>query len=101
MVAELTGAAQVRLYHDHVLVKEAGTRQITPWHQDQPYYNVDGRQAVSMWLPVDPVPRKSTLEFVGGSHNGQWYVPRTFLDREAKWFPDGSLAELPPVDCVR
>jgi len=98
VVAVLTGAAQVRLYHDHVLVKEAGTRQVTPWHQDQPYYNVDGRQAVSMWLPVDPVPRQSTLEFVGGSHNGPWYVPRTFLDRQAKWFPDGSLAELPPVD---
>ena len=26
----------VRLYHDHVLVKEPGTRQRTPWHQDQP-----------------------------------------------------------------
>ena len=26
----------VRLYHDHVLVKEPGTRQKTPWHQDQP-----------------------------------------------------------------
>ena len=30
----------VRLYHDHVLVKEPGTRQRTPWHQGQPYYNI-------------------------------------------------------------
>jgi ectoine hydroxylase-related dioxygenase (phytanoyl-CoA dioxygenase family) len=30
-------------------------RQHTPWHQDQPYYNVDGH-GVSAWIPVDPVP---------------------------------------------
>ena len=60
----------VRLYHDHVLVKEPGTRQRTPWHQDQPYYNIDGQQNISMWIPVDPVPRPATLEFVAGSHLG-------------------------------
>lgn len=54
-----------RLYHDHLLVKEPNTRQRTPWHQDQPYYNIDGRQNCSMWMPVDPVSRESTLEFVG------------------------------------
>ena len=78
-----------------MLVKEPGTRQRTPWHQDLPYYNVDGRQNVSMWFPVDPVPRESTLEFVAGSHLGPWYMPRSFLDGQAKWFPDGTLAELP------
>lgn len=94
----LMGARTVRLYHDHVLVKEPGTRQRTPWHQDQPYYNVDGRQNASMWLPVDPVPRQATLEFVAGSHLGEWYMPRSFLDDQAKWFPEGSLSELPDID---
>jgi len=65
--AQLMQSRRVRLYHDHLLVKEAGTRQPTPWHQDQPYYNVDGRQNVSFWIPVDPVPRESTLEFLAGS----------------------------------
>ena len=96
--AELMGLWTVRLYHDHVLVKEPGTRQRTPWHQDQPYYNIDGRQNVSMWLPVDPVARTSTLEFVAGSHRGEWFMPRSFLDDQAKWFPAGALAELPDVD---
>lgn len=98
IAGQLMGSATVRLYHDHVLVKEAGTRQRTPWHQDLPYYNVSGRQNVSMWFPVDPVPRASSLELVAGSHLGPWYVPRTFLDGEARWFPDGSLAELPDID---
>ena len=94
----LMGSRTVRLYHDHVLVKEPGTLQRTPWHQDQPYYNIDGRQNASMWLPVDPVARPSTLEFVAGSHRGEWFMPRTFLDDQAKWFPEGTLAELPDVD---
>ena len=98
IAGDLMGADVVRLYHDHVLVKEPGTRQRTPWHQDLPYYNVEGDQCVSLWLPVDPVPRASTLEVVAGSHRGPWFMPRTFLDGEAKWFPEGTLTELPEID---
>ena len=97
----LMRSREVRLYHDHLLVKEAGTRQKTPWHQDQPYYNVQGRQNVSFWIPVDPVPRAWTLEFLAGSHRGPWLMPRSFMKREAKWFPDGSLKEVPDIDAER
>jgi ectoine hydroxylase-related dioxygenase (phytanoyl-CoA dioxygenase family) len=99
--AQLMRSRSVRLYHDHMLTKEPGTRQKTPWHQDQPYYNIDGRQNVSMWIPVDPVSRESTLEFVAGSHLGPWLMPRSFLDQQAKWFPEGSLADLPDVEADR
>ncbi|MDH3755700.1 MAG: phytanoyl-CoA dioxygenase family protein, partial [Acidimicrobiia bacterium] len=98
IAGELMGSDTVRLYHDHVLVREPDTRQHTPWHQDQPYYNVEGRQNVSMWIPVDSVDRSSTLELVAGSHLGPWYMPRSFLDEQAKWFAEGSLAELPDIE---
>ena len=98
IAAELTGSNTIRLFHDHVLVKEPGTRQRTPWHQDLPYYNVNGSQHVSMWLPIDPVPRASSIEVIAGTHRGPWYVPRTFLDGDARWFPEGSLAEPPDFD---
>jgi ectoine hydroxylase-related dioxygenase (phytanoyl-CoA dioxygenase family) len=94
-----SGAA--RLYHDHMLTKEPGTRQRTPWHQDQPYYNIEGRQNCSFWIPVDPVAREATLEFVAGSHLGPWLMPRAFLDAEARWFPQGSLADLPDIEADR
>jgi len=90
-----------RLYHDHMLTKEPGTRQPTPWHQDQPYYNIEGQQNVSFWIPVDPVSRASTLEFVAGSHRGPWLMPRSFMDSQAKWFPEGSLADLPDIEARR
>ncbi len=97
----LMQSRSVRLYHDHVLVKEPGTRQRTPWHQDQPYYNIDGLQNVSCWIPVDAVPPASTLEFVAGSHRGPWLMPRSFMDQQAKWFPEGSLQDLPDVEADR
>ena len=101
MAAQLMQSDSVRIYHDHLLVKEAGTRQLTPWHQDQPYYNVDGMQNVSFWIPVDPVPRETTLEFLAGSHDGAWYMPRTFMTQQAKWFPEGSLADLPDMTLAK
>lgn len=98
IAGELMGAEEVRLFHDHLLVKEPGTRQRTPWHQDLPYYNVDGARNISMWLPVDPVDAATSLQLVAGSHLGPWYLPRTFLDQQARWFPEGALAELPDID---
>ncbi|AOE85958.1 phytanoyl-CoA dioxygenase family protein [Pseudomonas sp. TCU-HL1] len=101
VAAQLMGGGSARLYHDHLLVKEPNTRQRTPWHQDQPYYNVEGKQNCSMWMPVDPVARESTLEFVAGSHRGPWLMPRSFLDNQARWFPEGSLADLPDIEADR
>ena len=98
VAARLMQSSTVRLYHDHMLTKEPGTRQKTPWHQDQPYYNVSGLQNISFWIPADPVARPSTLESVAGSHRGPWLMPRTFLTQQARWFPAGSLAELPDID---
>jgi len=97
----LMGSHVVRLFHDHMLVKEPGTKQPTPWHQDQPYYNVEGVQNISMWMPVDPVALESTLEFLAGSHKGGWLMPRTFLTEQAKWFPEGSLSEIPDIEADR
>jgi len=101
VAARLMQSATVRLYHDHMLTKEPGTRTPTPWHQDQPYYNIEGMQNVSFWIPVDAVRRASTLEFVAGSHRGPWLMPRTFMDQQAKWFPEGSLADLPDIEAQR
>ncbi len=92
---------RVRLYHDHMLTKEPGTRAPTPWHQDQPYYNISGMQNCSFWIPVDPVARESTLQFVAGSHRGPWLMPRSFRDAQARWFPEGSLSDLPDIEADR
>jgi ectoine hydroxylase-related dioxygenase (phytanoyl-CoA dioxygenase family) len=102
VAAELTGSRTVRLHHDHLLVKEPGTTIRTPWHQDQPFYNIDGFQTVSFWIPLDPVPRESTLEFVAGSHATRtWYMPRSFFDDRALVFDEGTFDEVPDVEADR
>lgn len=67
VAAALMVSDTVQLFHDHVLVKEPGTSMATPWHQDGPYYFVEGRQNVSFWSPLDPV-TQATLRCVAGSH---------------------------------
>lgn len=99
IAAGLLGARQVRLFHDHLLVKEGGTRQVTPWHQDLPYYCIEGWQAASFWIPVDPVPIESTLEFLAGSHASRTkFMPRSFKDRAPMVFDEGSLPDAPDID---
>ncbi|UWR23249.1 phytanoyl-CoA dioxygenase family protein [Sulfitobacter sp. S190] len=67
VAAALMGSERVQLFHDHILVKEPGTSMATPWHQDGPYYFVEGRQTVSFWSPLDPV-TDASLRCVAGSH---------------------------------
>lgn len=72
VAAALMGSQRVQLFHDHVLVREPGTSKATPWHQDGPYYFVEGAQTVSFWVPLDPVDH-ATLRCVAGSH--RWPKP--------------------------
>ena len=46
-------------------------------------------------------PDEACLELVAGSHEGPWKMPRTFLDGKAKWFPEGTLDELPDIEADR
>lgn len=79
IAARLMRSRTVRFFHDHVLVKQPGTSVVTPWHQDQPYYCVDGEQNVSFWTPLDPVSRTVVMECVAGSHRwGRRFRPERF-----------------------
>ena len=79
IAGELMGARRTQLFHEHVLVKEPGTADPTPWHQDLPYYCMDGTQTVSIWVPMDPVSTIVCPHFIAGSHMGSvTYVPRRF-----------------------
>ena len=77
--AEIAGrimeSSTATFLYDQMLVKEPGSQQRTPWHQDQPYWAVSGFQVCSIWMPLDPVPREVSLEFVRGSH--RWHARRS------------------------
>jgi ectoine hydroxylase-related dioxygenase (phytanoyl-CoA dioxygenase family) len=98
--AKLMQSKTGRFFHDHVLVKEAGTSIVTPWHQDMPYYCVDGQKSVSFWIPLDPVARETSLECVAGSH--RWGVNHkpTRFDGTALYENDTS-SEMPDIEGQR
>lgn len=95
--AQLMDSPTARFYFDHILVKEATPDQEVTWRQDMPLFNVLGR-GISAWIPVDRVAKQGSPEFWAGSHLGPWRVAPDFLEREAKWFPDGTLAEVPDIE---
>lgn len=87
VAADLMNSESVQIFHDHVLVKEPGTSKTTPWHQDSPYYFVDGMQNVSFWCPVDPV-TDATLRCVAGSHLWEKPVLPVRWLAEDQFYPD-------------
>ena len=87
IAAQLMRSKRVQMFHDHVLVKEPGTTKATPWHQDGPYYFVDGMQNVSFWSPVDPV-NEASLRCVAGSHAWSKQVLPTRWLSEESFYPD-------------
>ncbi len=98
VAADLMQSQSVQMFHDHVLVKEPGTSMATPWHQDGPYYFVDGLQTISFWSPLDPVSR-ATLRCVAGSHRWKKEVLPTRWVSEEGFFPDeGQYIPVPDPD---
>jgi ectoine hydroxylase-related dioxygenase (phytanoyl-CoA dioxygenase family) len=96
VASDLMQSNTVQVFHDHVLVKEPGTSKPTPWHQDAPYYFVEGRQTVSLWSPLDPV-REASLRCVAGSHVWEKPVLPTRWLSEENFYPDAA-AYMPVPD---
>ena len=98
VAADLMQSKSVQMFHDHVLVKEPGTSKPTPWHQDSPYYFVDGEQSVSFWSPLDKV-SDAALRCVAGSH--LWpkpVLPTRWLSEENFYADDDAYMPVPDPD---
>ncbi|MEL6478297.1 MAG: phytanoyl-CoA dioxygenase family protein [Pseudomonadota bacterium] len=97
VAAEIMQSPEVQFFHDHVLVKEAGTPKPTPWHADSPYYLVDGSQTVSFWIPVDPV-AEASLRFIAGSHKWERMVRPVSWADDSDFYRDGDWTPVPDPD---
>jgi ectoine hydroxylase-related dioxygenase (phytanoyl-CoA dioxygenase family) len=99
--ARLMGSPTSRFFHDHILVKRPGNSTVTPWHQDQPYYCVEGDRTVSFWTPLDPVSRNVSLECIAGSHrwNTAGYRPKRFDG--SPLYADEQFEDVPDIDAQR
>jgi ectoine hydroxylase-related dioxygenase (phytanoyl-CoA dioxygenase family) len=67
-----------------------------------PYYCVQGRQVISIWLAIDPVARDACPEFIAGSHlQDTLYYPRLFDDGSDYDFAGDGYQTVPDIDAER
>lgn len=103
LVADLVGAAKINFYCDQLFLKEPGSLVRTPFHQDEPYFLVNGQVAVC-WVPVDTVAADNgPMGYVRGSHRwGKLFKPSDFVT-DTGTFPErdgidhSALDTLPPI----
>jgi len=68
IAGELMQSDRVNFFFDAMFARTPGTQFRTPFHQDEPFWSIEGFQTVSSWMPLVPVAKASCLEIVRGSH---------------------------------
>lgn len=108
IAGRLMGAHEVRFFFDHLLVKEPGSTAPTPWHQDAPYWPIEGEQCLSLWIALDPVSKANGLvEYAKGTHqSGKLFASESFrgegrLTSEAYKGAVDELDDLPDIEANR
>ena len=96
IVAEATSSKSSQIFHEHIFIKEAGTHKVTPYHQDMPYYCVDGENTGSFWIPLDNVDKENNLQLILGSHKWTKLIRPTKWSNDQSWYKDdSSFMDLP------
>jgi ectoine hydroxylase-related dioxygenase (phytanoyl-CoA dioxygenase family) len=99
IAARCTGSEEIHFFYDGLFVKEPGTERRSDWHQDQPYYNVDGDQICVIWIPVDGIEQGAGLKLVKGSHRwGRWFQPVFFASERVLHGAEDRFEPMPDID---
>ena len=86
LAGKLLGSKDINFFFDAVFVRSPGSQFSTPWHQDEPYWSIEGYDTCTIWMPLVPVKKESALAYVPGSHlNNQIFDQYNFGDLN----PDG------------
>lgn len=105
IVGRLMQTREARLFFDHTFVRDAGTTQDTPWHQDRPYWPFKGRQIASTWVALTACDEASSAaQFVRGSHAwGKVFRPMAFSKEggSSEFLGDNAAyEEMPDIDAA-
>lgn len=96
-VAEKLAGVKLRLWHDHVLIKQPGRSRSTSFHQDRPFWPHDhADNSLSAWVALCDVPvERGCMSFIPGSHRYTDLPPQSTRDEnvlfdtcpELRWEP--------------
>ena len=97
IAAALMGSPTALAFYVSVFIRAPGTQAPTPWHQDQTYWCVEGRQALSIWTSLDAVARGTELRFVRGSHRWKRPLAKPYFEQQRL----GGTQPAQPDDAMR
>ncbi len=98
IAAEATLSKSSQIFHEHIFLKEPGTHKVTPWHQDMPYYCLDGNDTGSFWIPLDDVSKENNLQLILKSHKWPKLIRPTKWSNNKSWYKDNSsFMDLPKI----
>lgn len=84
------------LWVSHLLCKPPHTGQPIPWHQDAPYWNVEGPLAGGIWIPFDNIDEENgPMSILPGWHN-RGTLPR--VEAQDGLFTEAIAPEALPPD---
>ena len=92
--ATIMGSKDVRFYNDTIFVKEPSAPEPSPWHQDQPYCFLNGRDNCATWIPLDPADEASgAMTYAIGSHRWGKMFKLPDSDKPETYF-DGPIPDI-------
>ncbi len=98
IVAQSTNSKNIKIFHEHIFSKDPGTSKETPWHQDLPYYCIDGNDTGSFWIPLNNVSKDNSLKVLKGSHNLPKLIRPTKWSNNQSWYKNNNnFMDIPEI----
>lgn len=82
-IAEKLAGIPLRIWHDHMLIKQPHNNVATEYHQDQPFWpHGNTRHTLSAWIALVDVPvERGCMTFIPGAHARSDLRPQNLLDK--------------------
>ncbi len=98
MSAQLLEAPCVRFYDDQMFIKEAGAVDRAAFHQDLPYFHLDGDCGCVFWIPLNSVRAGGgRVGYIPGSHRWHKMFKANVFISELP-FPGAEGEDMPKIE---
>jgi ectoine hydroxylase-related dioxygenase (phytanoyl-CoA dioxygenase family) len=98
IAAQLLDAPRIRFYDDQMFIKEAGAVDRAAFHQDLPYFHLDGDRGCVFWIPLNSVKAGGgRVGYIPGSHRWQKMFKANVFISELP-FPGAEGADMPKIE---
>jgi ectoine hydroxylase-related dioxygenase (phytanoyl-CoA dioxygenase family) len=93
-IAQRLAGIPLRLWHDHILIKQPHNNAATEFHQDFPYWpHATSRHTLSAWIALVDVPvERGCMTFIPGSHSVTNLKPQDLQDASSLFSMHPDLA---------